>query len=146
VTRNARIALIVAAVAVAVVAAVVIGTGGDDEKDSTQAATTTTTAGETTATTTAPAKPKPKPIPTIRLRDGKPVGGIETLEFESGKRARFAIASDTEQEIHVHGYDIEKTIPAGGRATFSFKAKAQGIFEIESHTTEQHVGNLKVVP
>jgi hypothetical protein len=144
-TRNARIALILAAVLVAVVAAVVIGSGGDDNKKD-QAATTSVPAGTPTSTPTTPAKPKPKPVPVFRLRDGKPVGGVKTLEVKSGKRVRFVVTADTEQEVHVHGYDIEKTVPAGGRATFSFKATSQGVYEVESHTTSEQIAKLKVVP
>ena len=144
-TRNARIALILAAVAVAAAAAIVIGTGGDDDEDApTTSAATAPTTGATTATT--PAEPRPKPIPTIRLRGVQPVGGVRTLEFRSGRRVRFAVASDIEQEVHVHGYDLTKTVPAGGRAVISFRAQAQGIFDVESHTTEEPVAKLKIVP
>jgi hypothetical protein len=59
---------------------------------------------------------------------------------------RFVVTSNTEQDVHVHGYDIEKTVPAGGRATFSFKATSQGVYEVESHTTEEQIAKLKVVP
>jgi hypothetical protein len=143
-TRNARIALILAAVLVAVVAAVVIGSGGDDKQD--QAATTSVPASTPTSTSTTPAKPTPKPVPVFRLRDGKPVGGVKTLEVKSGKRVRFVVTADTEQEVHVHGYDIERTVPAGGRATFSFKATSEGVYEVESHTTSEQIAKLKVVP
>ncbi|HVE67892.1 MAG TPA: hypothetical protein VNB64_04855 [Solirubrobacteraceae bacterium] len=139
-TRNARIGLILAAVLVAVVAAVVIGGGGDD--DGGGAATTAAPA----TTGTAPARPRPRPIPAFRLRDGKPVGGVGTVEVRSGERVRFAVASDTEQEVHVHGYDIRRTVPAGGRAVISFEASLQGVYEIESHTRSEPIARLRVVP
>jgi hypothetical protein len=143
-TRNARIALILAAVLVAVGAGVVIGTGGSDKKSGPSAAATTT--APTSTTTTTQAKPAPPPVPTVQLRGGKPVGGVQTLEFKSGRRARFVLTSDTKAQIHLHGYDIEKTVPAGGRATWSFQANGQGVFEVESHTTNQVVAKVKVIP
>ncbi|MDX6698217.1 MAG: hypothetical protein QOE65_1614 [Solirubrobacteraceae bacterium] len=142
-TRNARIALIVAAVAVAGVAALVIGSGGSDKKKDTAATTATTPAGPGRTT---PAKPAPPPVPVIRVHDGKPVGGLKTLEFKHGERARFVVAADTKQQVHLHGYEIEKTVPAGGRVTFSFKAKNEGVYEVESHTSEQKLAKVKVVP
>jgi hypothetical protein len=145
-TRNARIALILAAVLVAVGAGVVIGTGGDGKKSGTSAAATTTTPTSTAKTTTTPAQPAPPPVPTVRLVGGKPVGGVQTLEFKSGKPARFVVTSNAKAQIHLHGYDIEKTVPAGGRATWSFQASGQGVFELESHTTSQVVAKVKVVP
>ncbi len=137
-TRNARIALILAAGLVAVGAGVVIGTGGDDKKSGTSAAGTTTAIATT--------KPAPPPVPTVRLVGGKPVGGVQTLEFKSGRRARFVVTSDAKAQIHLHGYDIEKTVPAGGGATWSFTANGQGLFEVESHTTSQVVAKVKVIP
>ncbi len=141
-TRNARIALLLAAVLVAVVAAVVLGTGGEDD-DSARPPAPTAAPGTATGP---PARPSPRPVPTVRLRDGRPVGGVRTLEFAGGERIRFAVASNTEQAIHVHGYEVERTVRAGGRTTFSFPAGPQGVFEIESHTTGRAIASLRVVP
>lgn len=138
-TRNARIALLLAAVVVAVVAAVTLGAGGDDEEPATTGATASTPA-------TVPARPRPRPAPVFRLRDGRPVGGVGRLEVESGERVRFVVAADTEQEVHVHGYEIERTVPAGGRTAFSFRATSQGVYEIESHTSGEAIARLRVVP
>lgn len=142
-SRNARIALLAAAVVVAVAAFVVVGTGGD-EAEKTGASTTTSPAGPTA--TTGPAPPPEPKVPIIRLRDGEPVGGVKKLEFKSGSRARFVVASDTDQEVHVHGYDITRSVPAGRRTTIAFKADAEGVFEIEAHGTGREIATLKVVP
>ena len=52
---------------------------------------------------------------------------------------RFVVDSDEPDDIHVHGYDIEKSVAPGKPAKFSFTADIEGIFEIESHEAE-HVG------
>ena len=140
-SRNARMTLLGAAVMVAVLAFVVFGTGGDDEDEA--PATTPTTAAPTAA---APAPPPRPRVPVVRLRDGKSAGGVAELEFRSGDRARFVVASDTAQEIHFHGYDITRDVPAGGRVTFSFRAEAQGAFEVEVHGTGEQIATVKVVP
>jgi hypothetical protein len=139
-TRGSRIALLLAALAVVIAAVVVIGLGGDDDGgDPAPAATTTGPA-------TTPTRPSTPPVPEIRLRGGEPAGGVRTLEFEAGERARFAVASDRRAEIHVHGYDVTRSVPPGGRVTISFRARAQGVFEIESHTTHREIARLRVVP
>ncbi|MBA2515687.1 MAG: hypothetical protein H0V26_15390 [Solirubrobacterales bacterium] len=48
------------------------------------------------------------------------MGGQARLTFEKGETARFAISSDVADEIHVHGYDVYKDVPAGGTARFAF--------------------------
>jgi hypothetical protein len=87
-------------------------------------------------------------IPTIQLRDGEPVGGIEKLQVASGEPVRFRVSSNIEGEVHVHGYDYEKPINAGGSVAFDFPAKLQGGFEIELHHGggENAIAELNVVP
>ncbi len=44
---------------------------------------------------------------------------------------RFRVESDVADEIHVHGYDLKKDVPAGGSVSFSFPASIEGVFEVE---------------
>ena len=140
-SRNYRIALVVVAVLVAVLAFVVASPGGDDD-DSEQAAQTTTTTGgsgdETTPTEeeVIPAVP-PDPAPTrIRIVGGEVVGGPKTITVEKGDRVRIVVAADAPDDIHLHGYDIEKEAGPGEPARFDFKASLEGQFEMESHVAE----------
>ena len=140
-SRNYRIALVVVAVLVAVLAFVVASPGGDDD-DSEQAAQTTTTTGgsgdETTPTEeeVIPAVP-PDPAPTrIRIAGGEVVGGPKTITVEKGDRVRIVVTADAHDDIHLHGYDIEKEAGPGEPARFDFKASIEGQFEMESHVAE----------
>jgi hypothetical protein len=87
-------------------------------------------------------------VPTIRVKGGQPVGGVQELEVDSGERLRFRATSDIEGEVHVHGYDYEKPIKAGGSVSFDFPAKLEGGFEIELHHGggENPIADLKVEP
>ena len=53
-----------------------------------------------------------------------------------GQTVVLRLLSDTDQEYHVHGYDLEKQAAAGVEATFEFTADTAGGFEVESHTTD----------
>jgi FtsP/CotA-like multicopper oxidase with cupredoxin domain len=137
-SRNQRIALLAAAVVVAVLG-FVIAQPGDDEGASTPAAETETGAqGEATEPTETEAPPPPpKPETTrIRIRGGSVVGGAKDIEVERGDTVRIVVSSDAEDEIHLHGYDIEKEVAPGEPARFRFKANAEGAFDIESHVAE----------
>jgi hypothetical protein len=92
-----------------------------------------------------PAKPA---IPVIRLRDGEPVGGEQDIDVTSGERVRFKVTSDIDGEVHVHGYDFEKPVKAGGSVGFDFPANLEGGFEIELHHGggENEIAGLKVEP
>mgnify|MGYP000116619002 CR=1 FL=1 len=51
------------------------------------------------------------------------------------------VVTKTDQEFHLHGYDIEQE---GTDVTFTFTADQAGEFELESHATETVVLNLTV--
>jgi hypothetical protein len=139
-SRNARIGLVVAALAASVVAFVLLAP--DDDGEETAATTQTSPA----TTTTAPPRPRPRPLTVVRVRDGRPVDGPVDITAEKGDRVRFAVSSNVEDEVHVHGYDLTKTVPAGGRTTFSLRARLEGVFEVEAHSTHEQIAALKVRP
>jgi plastocyanin len=161
-SRNQRIGLIVAAIVFAVVAFVIASPGDDD--DGGQSAQTTTTQSQTDAGgqetptetegqteephETVPAEPKPTQI---QIRGGEVVGGAADIQAKKGDVVRFVVSSDAPDDIHLHGYDIEKKVEPGKPARFEFTADVEGIFEIESHVAEDAgkdplVGKLTVEP
>lgn len=94
-------------------------------------------------------KPKPEPVSVIRIEGGEPVGGVQEVEVTSGERVRFRVISDGDGEIHVHGYDDEKAVTAGGTVGFDFPATLEGGYEIEMHGADgahSQIGELKVQP
>jgi plastocyanin len=145
-TRNTRIALVTAAALVAVVALVVIGTsGGDDSNDSTTAAQTATAAATTGGTATTKAPPKPA-VPVVTVKNGKAVGGVQTIAVKDGDQVRFVVKSDAAHEIHLHGFDIAKDVKAGGQVAYNVKSTAPGIYEFEIEDTGTKIGQVKVEP
>jgi plastocyanin len=149
----------VAAVVVLAVAFALLQPGDDDDTPTNASNTATTTEAPatveaspaeedttTTATATAPAAP-PQPAATrIRVRGGEPVGGVETIEVERGDTIRFTVSSDQPDEVHVHGYDLERPVAPGAPARFSFTADADGIFEVELHGSHTQIASLEVQP
>lgn len=85
-------------------------------------------------------------VPTIEVRDGEPVGGVQTLEFSAGEEIRFRVSSDAAEEIHVHGYDIAKDVPAGGTIEFDFPAELEGIYEAELEGLGVQIAELRINP
>jgi plastocyanin len=158
--RNQRIGLLVAAVVVAVVAVVIaVSAGGDDSggqaAETTQTTRTTTESQSETGTDTTeephetvPAEP---PVTRIRIQGGQVEGGPADIKVTKGDEVRIVVSSDAHDDIHLHGYDIEKPVEPGKPARFKFTADIEGIFEIESHVAEDAgreplVGKLTVEP
>lgn len=141
--RSQRIGLLVAAVVVAVVAVIVLSGGDDDDSSSTDNTAQTTTTGGGTTTSGKPAAPA---VPTITIKDGKPVGGEQDIEVDKGDTIRFRVKSDADHEIHLHGYDIAKDVEAGGQVSYNVPADIDGIFEIEIEDLKEPIAELTVNP
>lgn len=145
-TRGQRIGLIGAALVVAALA-VVLFSGGDDDEDTTPASSTTpaTLEGEPTASVPSP-EPKPE-FEEIRIAGGDVAGGERNITVSKGDVARFEVRSDAPDDIHLHGYDIEKPVSPGAPARFRVDADIEGVFEIEAHDLGHVVvGTLVVEP
>ena len=122
--------------------------GDDDDSQrgnpTAQPAPTTTTPSETEPAPTA--TPKEPEVRLIRVRGGRPVGGVQTIEANEGETVRFRVQTETPQEVHLHGYDLTESTTSDRPAEFRFKADQTGIYELEIHGTHTQIGELKVEP
>ena len=145
-SNTARAGVLVALVAVAVVLFIVLSNDDDDSGSDSAGATTTTTATQPADTSAPP--PSSAPTASIEVRGGEPVGGVEEIEVTKGDEVRLQVSSDMTGEVHVHGYEIEKEVEAGGKVTVAFPADIDGKFEIELHLdgSEAQIAELTVQP
>lgn len=130
-SRGQRLGLVALAVVVAAVAFVIARPSSDDKSKD---AATTPAAGSKSA-----AKPKQ-----IKLKNHAPVGGVQKIQAAKGARVTFTVVGDKADQIHLHGYNVEKELKPGKPVTFSFPGKIEGAFEIESHVAE-HLGKPALV-
>jgi FtsP/CotA-like multicopper oxidase with cupredoxin domain len=138
-SRNQRIGLVVVALVVAVVAFIVAQPGDDgDEQPSSGTTQTQTPAGNGAATETETQAQQPaEPLVTrINVKGGVIDGDVRSIKVANGDTVRIVVSSDVPDEIHLHGYDIEKEAAPGKPARFKFKATLEGAFELESHAAE----------
>jgi len=150
-----RALLVPAVVALALAAC---GSGKGSTSDSTSPSAPATTAAASTAPTTSAAGgttvPAGETTPTdeavsgdaqeIILNVDDPAQLGQTFEVALGQTVVLRLLSDTDQEYHVHGYDLEKQAAAGVETTFEFTADTPGSFQVESHTTDKVLATLQV--
>ncbi len=139
-----KVALALAAI-LAALALAACGSSDDNDKTVENSGNATTSPSKDTAKGAGPESKGPS-VPTIVIRNGEPVGGVKELEYSAGDQIRFRVESDVADEVHVHGYDVEKEIPAGGAVTLSFPAEIEGIFEAELHGSEAQIAELRINP
>jgi hypothetical protein len=68
----------------------------------------------------------------------------DTLTAHHNDEVTINITSDTDGEVHLHGYDIHFDTKAGQVVSQTFKAVNTGDFEIEWESTGTHLGHLVV--
>jgi heme/copper-type cytochrome/quinol oxidase subunit 2 len=77
-------------------------------------------------------------VVTISYSDGQVTSSAgDRLQVAVGETVRLEVASDTAEEVHVHGYDLSADVAPGQTASLAFTADIPGIFEVElekSHT------------
>jgi len=137
--RKLVLALLVVAAAIALAAC-----GSSDE--STTASGNTGSGADSGKPAPEAGKPGSPDVPTVVVRDGEPVGGVQELEYSAGEQIRFRVSSDKAEEIHVHGYDIAKDVPAGGTVEFDFPAELEGIYEAELEGLGVQIAELRINP
>jgi pullulanase/glycogen debranching enzyme len=120
-SRAQRLTFLAIAVVVAVVAVIVIVASGGSNDDSSSSAAS----GKT-----------------VVLEPGK----VQKLKYTQGDQVRFQVRSPKADEVHVHGYNIERELKPNQPTTIAFKATINGIFDIEVHSTDTQIGQLTVEP
>jgi len=107
---------------------------------STAAPPATTSSATGAVTPTAPPVTEPSPGPLLEA------GAVERLRVAKGEQVRFRVRSQSAEELHVHGYDIERDLAAGKTVPVSFEATIDGVFEIEFERAGEQIASLRVDP
>jgi hypothetical protein len=131
-SRNQRIGLVAGALVVAIVAFIVARPGNDDDTSTTSNGNSGA-AGQDAQDVQTDTEP---PVTRISVKGGVLVGDAKAIRVAKNDIVRIVVSSDVPDEIHLHGYDIEKEAEPGKPARFRFKADAEGAFELESHAAE----------
>lgn len=143
-------------IAVAASALALAGCGGDAETASPDATatetetTTATTPAETAPTVTTPAEttpPNPKPTTIVIVVDqGRPRGGIKRPKLDKGEKVVLVVRADAGEDVHLHGYDIEKPVTPGKPVRIPLTVDLPGRFELELHHPDSVLAVLEVRP
>jgi hypothetical protein len=80
----------------------------------------------------------------VTFTDGKAGGDTGRVPVALGTSVTLVVTSDVDDEVHVHGYDIEKELSAGEPATLQFDADVAGVFEVELHHAGTELLRLQV--
>ncbi len=140
-TRAQRLRLLAIAAVLAIVAVVVLAGGAGDPKPRPASAPKAgATRVPSKASPRSTATPAASPVPLLST------AAATALMANQGDTVRFRVRSDTDEEVHVHGYDLSQRVKAGQTIAFAFKADITGIFAIEFEKSGTQLASLKVLP
>jgi hypothetical protein len=87
-----------------------------------------------------------KDIFDLVLKDGKLVSGQSVIQVHRGEQVVLRIKSNTSDELHLHGYDLQARITPQETAVLEFSANRTGRFTLELHQAQTELGALEVYP
>ena len=80
----------------------------------------------------------------VAVKDGKVTPATHREPVAKGDTVKLVVTTDTADEVHVHGVDIEKETAPGKPVTITFVAKDAGIYEVETHESGLQLLQLEV--
>lgn len=80
--------------------------------------------------------PSTQPTAVITITAGRVDPPSGWMDVARGQQVTITVTSDVADELHVHGYDLERELKPGEPATITFTADITGVFEVETHRSE----------
>lgn len=80
----------------------------------------------------------------VSVKDGTVTPPTHRVKVKQGTHVQLLVTSDVDDEVHVHGYDIEREVAAGETATIDVTADQKGVFEVETHESGLQLLQLEV--
>jgi hypothetical protein len=69
----------------------------------------------------------------VAVDEGRVSGDTGRVPVALGEAVTLVVASDTADEVHVHGYDLTTPVSTDRPASTTFDADLPGVFEVELH-------------
>ena len=98
------------------------------------AASATTTGAPATSSPTAPASSAAAARTIdVTVAGTKITPAPETVKLKVGETLVLNVTSDHDDELHAHGFEVEKEMKAGVPVTMTLTTKTPGVYEVEMH-------------
>jgi hypothetical protein len=77
----------------------------------------------------------------LRIANGRLPANMRLIRVKQGDVVKLRWSADRRTEIHLHGYDVTKTVEPGAMTELTFTARAAGRFTVEPHVAKQSGGH-----
>jgi hypothetical protein len=120
-----------------------------DSQVPTSSGANTAPVAATAGASAAPAQPVPADnarLVELKVQQGRLVLGPEVIKLTEGDKLTLRVTSDTDDEMHLHGYNLHLDLTAGQAGELTLTANRSGRFEYELHHAHRTLGALEVYP
>ena len=130
----------------ALVLAVVTGCASGDAEPGDEAGTPSPQATSATSSPSGAGETETEKVVeiSVAVTDGTVRPKPRRVEVDRDSQVRLLVTSDVDDELHVHGFDIEEPLEAGRTTTVELVADQSGIFEVETHESGLELLQLEV--
>ncbi len=91
-------------------------------------------------------KGRPIRVIDVVVQNSRVEDGPATWTIKRGDLIEIVIKSDSEDEVHLHGYDKSVKVNPDGMNKLKFEAETVGSYELEMHDSGILLGTLRVMP
>lgn len=82
----------------------------------------------------------------VVVEGGKPVGGAQAIRVVRNDEVLLTVRSDRDDELHLHGYNLQLHLKAGKPGALRFTAKRTGRFSAELHKSDTEIVVFEIYP
>ena len=75
----------------------------------------------------------PEVVFDLKVEKGKVASNMRLIRVKQGDAVKLRWTTDRPIMLHLHGYDLEKTVEPGATTEMAFTAHATGRFPVEEH-------------
>ena len=117
------------------------GTSGADEASSSTSSSSSSSSNSSSSSSTPSSASSSSSTPAgrtleVTIKGNKITPAPSTVELGIGETLTLTVTSDHEDQLHVHGFDVEKALPAGTPVSVELTGKTPGVYEVETHHPE----------
>jgi hypothetical protein len=80
----------------------------------------------------------------VTVTQGTVTTTADRVRVARGQRVILRVTSDEADEVHLHGYELERELTPGKPTELAFTADQVGVFELETHESELVLLQLEV--
>jgi plastocyanin len=81
---------------------------------------------------------------TVTVTGSRVTPAPRTVDLAVGETMTLTVTSDHADQLHVHGFDIEKELPAGTPVSVELTGESPGVYEVETHHPELRLLKIAV--